>query len=175
MSLVSTIHLTFLPSILPNILSKFQLGEKIALNYAGFIIMSYTVTALLGNYFLGRLSSMLGLKRVIMFATISAALLQVSLILGTGVKIFTLLRMIQTGLIAAVFPLTISVFARDAGGITIGFLNSARFIGMALGPIMATSILAYSNLLTLYIFIAALTLGSLWAFLASNTKERVIR
>ncbi len=171
LSLISTIHLAFLPSILPNILREFQLEEKIALNYAGVIIMSYTVTALLGNYILSRLSSTMGLKRVIIFACISAALFQVLLILSTGVKSFTLLRMIQTGFIAAVFPLTISVFARDAGGVTIGFLNSARFIGMALGPIMATSILACSNLLTLYIFIAALTLGSLWAFLASNQDQ----
>jgi hypothetical protein len=76
--------------------------------------------------------------------------------------------MIQTGFIAAVFPLTISIFARDVGGGMIGFLNSARFFGNALGPLMATSLLAYSNLLTLYIAIAAFTLVTLWAFLASK-------
>jgi hypothetical protein len=76
--------------------------------------------------------------------------------------------MIQTGFIAAIFPLTISVFARDVGGGMIGFLNSARFFGNALGPLMATSVLAYSNLLTLYIAIAGFTLVTLWAFLASK-------
>jgi len=77
------------------------------------------------------------------------------------------IRMIQTGLIAPVFPLTISIFAKEVGGGMIGFLNSARFVGMALGPLMATSILAYSNLLTLYMTIAGLTIIALFLFMRS--------
>jgi hypothetical protein len=43
---------------------------------------------------------------------------------------------------------------------------------MAVGPIMATTVLAYSNLLTLYLFIAGLTFGFLWAFMTSiKTRE----
>jgi MFS family permease len=101
-----------------------------------------------------------------------AALFQALLSFSKGVFSFTLIRMIQTGFIAAIFPLTLSIFARDIGGRTIGFLNSSRFVGMAVGPIMATSVLAYSNLLTLYLFIAGLTFGSLWAFMTSTrTRE----
>jgi DHA1 family multidrug resistance protein-like MFS transporter len=168
--LMATVHLNFLPAILPRILEGFQLVGNIALNSAGTIIMSYTATAIVGNYLLSRLSSKIGLKKVITFACISAACFQVLLILGRGVLSFTLIRMIQTSFIAVVVPLTISIFARDAGGGMIGFLNSSRFAGGALGPFMATSVLAYSNLLTLYIFIAGLTIASLWAFL-NSTKE----
>jgi DHA1 family multidrug resistance protein-like MFS transporter len=168
---IATLHLTFLPSILPHILEGFELTESMRLKSAGFIIMSYTVTAILGNYLLSRLSSKIGLKRIIAIACVLAALFQALLILSKGVFSFTLIRMMQTGFIASIFPLTISIFARDIGGRMIGFLNSSRFLGMAIGPIMATSILAYSNLLTLYLFIAGLTFGSLWAFMASIRRR----
>ena len=130
--------------------------------------MSYTTTAIMGNYLLSHLSSKIGLKKVITLACISAAIFQVLLILSKGVLSFMVIRMVQTAFIAAIIPLIFSIFARDAGGQTIGFINSSRFAGAAVGPIMATSVLAYTNLLTLYILIAGLTLGSLWAFLNSN-------
>lgn len=167
LSLMITIHLAFLPSILPKILEGFGLRGGIALNSAGLIIMSYTVTALFGNYILSQIASKVGVRRVITIACILASLAQVLLILSRGVFSLMIIRMIQTGLIAPLFPLTISLFAKDIGGGMIGFLNSARFVGMAIGPLMATSILAYSNLLTLYLMIAGLTIISLWLFMKS--------
>jgi DHA1 family multidrug resistance protein-like MFS transporter len=172
LSLVATIHLAFIPGILPNILKGFQMMENDALNAAGMIIMSYTGTAILGNYFLSHLSTKMGVRKVITVSCLLATLFQVLLILSEGVISFLVIRMIQTGFIAAIFPLTISIFARDAGGRMMGFLNSARFVGMAIGPIMATSILAYFNLPTLYLFIAGITLGSLWRFLTANKNEK---
>ena len=168
LSFIATLHLTFLPSVLPKILEGFQLVGDVALKSAGFIIMSYTFAAISGNYLLSRLSSKIGLMKVITIACLSGACFQVLLTLSGGVLSFMVIRMIQMGFIVAVFPLTISIFARDAGGRTIGFLNSSRFAGSAVGPLMATFVLAYSNLLTLYILIAGLTLGSLWAFLTST-------
>ena len=169
---IATLHLTFLPSILPKILEGFQLKEYMALKSAGFIIMSYTMTAILGNYLLSRIASKVGFRKVITIACVLAALLQVLLILSKGVFSFSLIRMMQTGFIAAIFPLMLSIFARDIGGRTVGFLNSSRFVGMAVGPMMATSVLAYSNLLTLYLLISGLTFGSLWAFMTSvRTRE----
>lgn len=168
---IATLHLTFLPSILPKILEGFQLTEYMALKSAGFIIMSYTVTAILGNYLLSRIALRMGLRKIITIACVLAAFLQVLLILSKGVFSFSLIRMMQTGFIAAIFPLILSIFARDIGGRTVGFLNSSRFVGMAVGPMIATSVLAYSNLLTLYLFIAGLTFGSLWAFMTSIRRR----
>jgi hypothetical protein len=87
---------------------------------------------------------------------------------GKGVVSFTLIRMLQTGVIAAVFPMILSVFATGVGGGTLGFLNSARFAGNAIGPLMATSVVAYSNLLTLYLLISGLTLIPLAGFLRAT-------
>jgi hypothetical protein len=75
--------------------------------------------------------------------------------------------MLQVGIVAGVIPLTFSVFAREVEGKRIGILNSSRFVGGAAGPLMATSVLAYSNLLTLYLLIAGLTVAILWASVAS--------
>ena len=83
----------------------------------------------------------------------------------TGVISFTALRMLQTFAIAAVFPMIFCIFAPGLKGGKMGFLNSARFAGNSLGPLLATSVLAYSNLITLYLLISGLTAAALAAFL----------
>jgi len=161
-------HLMFLPSILPHILEGFQVTEQAAITTAGTIMMAYMATAIVGNYLLVSLASRWSLARLITIACLSAAALQGLLYFSTGVYSFTLIRVLQTGMIAAVIPLVISTFAGDGrGGTTLGFLNSGRFVGNALGPMMATTILSQFNLLTLYLTISGLTLVSLGAFLAS--------
>ncbi len=162
---VATIHITFLPSILPRILAGFGLTDKIALNAAGIIMMAYMSSSIAGSYFLCRTSLWMGVRKIMILALLAAPALLSLLILSRGFWSFTALRMLQTAFIAAVFPLTLSLFAGQVGGKTIGLLNSARFIGNATGPIMATSVLAYANLFTLYGIIVVLTLGSFWAFL----------
>jgi len=67
--------------------------------------------------------------------------------------------------------LIITFFAQDVGGGMIGFLNSARFLGVAFGPLVATSLLAYAGLLPLYAFIAVCTLISLGMFLAMSRNR----
>jgi DHA1 family multidrug resistance protein-like MFS transporter len=170
---VATVHLTFLPSILPHILEDFRLAGKEALNTAGTIMMAYTAASIPGNYLISGLGGKIDLKKLIAFASIAAALLQVFLIFCPGVISFTLVRMLQVGFIAAVFPLILSIFARDAGGGTLGFLNSSRFFGNAIGPFLATSILAFSNLLTLYLIIAGMTFAALLSFLISSRIQQI--
>jgi len=160
LSLISTIHLTSLPSILPHILEGFNLVEEAALSSSGWIIMAYTAAAIVGNYVTCNMSDKIETKRLIALVCISAAVFQILLIFSNGVYSFAAIRMAQMGLIAAVPPLLISLLASDVGGTALGFLNSARFAGNAIGPLMATSIMAYSNLLTLYLVIAIATVGS---------------
>jgi DHA1 family multidrug resistance protein-like MFS transporter len=169
LTIVGTIHLMFLPSILPHILEGFQLTQQAAITTAGTIMMAYMATAIVGNHLLVRLASRLGMARLITIACLSAAALQILLYFSTGVYSFTLIRVLQTGMIAAVIPIVISTFAGEGGGgTTLGFLNSGRFVGNALGPMMSTTILAHFGLLTLYLMIAGLTLAMLCAFLVSR-------
>jgi DHA1 family multidrug resistance protein-like MFS transporter len=172
--MIGTVNLTFLPSIMPHITGTFHMSEKEGLGAAGIIMMTYTGSSIFGSYVLCRLSARIGLTRIMTTALLMAAVFQVLMVFSRGAVSFAVLRMLQCAFIAAVFPLTISIFARQVSGRMIGFLNAARFFGNAVGPLLATSILAYADLLTLYLVIAGLTLCSLWFFLTSMQTEEEI-
>lgn len=176
LTIIGTIHLMFLPSILPHILEGFQLTEQAAITSAGTIMMAYMAAAFAGNYLLVSLAPRMGISRIIAAACLSAAVLQGLLYFSIGVYSFTLIRVLQAGMIAGVIPLVISAFAGEGrGGTTLGFLNSGRFVGNALGPMMATTILAQFGLLTLYLTIAGLTIIMLVAFLASMRTSHLLK
>ncbi len=160
----ATIQIAFLPSVLPSVFEKFNIEQSVALRLAGTIVLLYTGTAMIGTYFWSWLSKRFGLERMITFLFALGILAQLSLAFSRGVVDFTGIRMIQTGLVAATFPLILSMFAGESKGSVIGFLNSARFAGTALGPIMATSMLAVSGLTSLYFMISALTLFAFLGF-----------
>jgi DHA1 family multidrug resistance protein-like MFS transporter len=160
----ATVQLMFLPSILPNVFETFHMEKTVALKWAGIVIMLYTGTTTLGTYVWSRLSVRFGRDRTILFLALTGTFFQSLLSLSQGMVDFIVIRMIQTGLIAATVPLVISIFAAELKGGTIGFVNSARFAGNAFGPMIATSVLAISNLPTLYLFISGLTLFALFAF-----------
>jgi MFS family permease len=164
LSFMAMVQLMFLPSILPNVLERFDLGKSVALKWAGVVIMSYTATATFSTYFWPKFSRRVGIKKMILFIVLLGSIFQALLSFSSGPIDFIILRMIQTGLIAGAIPLVISIFAVRQKGNVIGFLNSGRFAGSALGPIMATSVLAISNLPTLYLLISGLTLLVLLAF-----------
>ena len=161
---MASVQLMFLPSVLPNILQSFQMEKAVALRWAGTIIMLYSGTATLGTYFFSRLSTRIGAERMIILLVILGSLFQSLLALSGGMLSFIVIRMLQTGLIAATVPLVISVFAAEGKGGIIGFLNSGRFAGNGLGAILATSLLAFSNLTVLYLSISAMTLLALLVF-----------
>jgi len=166
---IATLNLIYMPGILPFILRTFQLKEHIAVSFAGIIMMSYTASSIFGSYLLCRLSSKRGLNSIMVLSLIMASFFQLLLITSENVFSFGLVRMLQTAFIAAVFPLTISIFARkQVGGKVIGLLNSARFLGNAVGPLLATTILAFFDLASLYMVVAFLTLLSLFFFLKTE-------
>jgi MFS family permease len=122
---------------------------------------------MVGIYLWSRLSRRIGLFRMIMLLVILGILLQSMLAFSRGIIDFTVIRMLQTGFVAATFPLVVSIFASGSKGSTIGFLNGTRFAGNAIGPMLATSILAYTNLTAVYFFISGISLLALLGFRAS--------
>jgi MFS transporter, DHA1 family, multidrug resistance protein len=160
----AVVQISFLPSVLPNVLNALNVERTLALKLAGTIVMFYTATAMIGTYLWSRLSRRFGIQRLLTFLLVLGIVSQASLALSRGVVDFTALRMIQTGVVAAIIPLVISIFASESRGGVIGFLNAARFTGIAMGSIIATSILAISNLSTLYFSISLLTLLAFLGF-----------
>jgi MFS family permease len=99
---------------------------------------------------LARLADRIPGHRLLLASAIGASVFQVLLILGVAPVSFTLIRMAQTFLAAGIFPVILSLVAARSGGATIGLINTARFAGNAVGPMVATFVLAHSDLLTLY-------------------------
>jgi DHA1 family multidrug resistance protein-like MFS transporter len=170
---VATIQLTFLPSVLPNVFKTFNIGQTSAVKLAGVVVMLYTTTSMVGTYVWSRFSTRMGPSRTVSYLLAFGMMLQAALAFSHGITDFTVIRMLQTGGVAATFPLIISIFAAESKGSTIGFINSARFAGNAAGPILATSILACSDLATLYFFISGLTLIALVSFRVYFRKHAV--
>jgi MFS family permease len=171
LSFIATIHLVFLPSILPHVLGGFGLEGENALKAAGFIMTGYTATAVIGSYIISRLTPRAKLTGVIVAVCLAASFFQALLYFSQGVVGFAVIRMLQCGVVAAVIPMVMANFGSKLGGTGIGFLNSARFAGNGFGPLLATFVLAGSNLLMLYLLIAGLTAGAVLAFWITREKE----
>jgi DHA1 family multidrug resistance protein-like MFS transporter len=157
----ATVQLMFLPSVLPNVFRGFHMEESMALKSAGLVVMLYTATAMAGTFLLCRLAVRVKNHTLILTAGILGTVLQFLLALSPGFMSFVAVRMLQTAMMAAVMPLVFSSFASDLDGRVIGFLNSSRFAGNALGPVIATSVLAFSGLNWLYLSVGGMALVAL--------------
>lgn len=172
-SLIGTVHIMFLPSILPTILRGFEVPETQRLVAAGSIVFAYGLSAAAGSYGFGVLAGRIPPHRLVLLAAAGASLCQVLLIAGAGAISFTLIRMMQTGFAAGIFPLVLAQLASRSQGKTIGFINTARFAGNALGPVAGTFILAHSDLLTLYLVLGiSLALSAAGNYLSTPVRDK---
>jgi len=167
----ATIQLMFLPSVLPNVLRGFHMEQNVALRAAGVVVMLYTATAIAGTFLLCRLTARISSHRLIITVGVLGTVLQLLLSLSSGVTGFVAVRMLQTALIAAVLPLVLSTFSSDLDGRVIGFLNSSRFAGSAMGPLIGTSVLAFSNFTWLYFIVGSLSMLALAGYALSPAGE----
>jgi hypothetical protein len=122
-----------------------------------------------GTFLLCRLAGRVRTHRLIITVGLAGAVLQCFLAFSSGITSFVAVRMLQTAMIAAVMPLVFSSFASDLDGRVIGFLNSSRFAGNSLGPMIATSVLAFSGLNWLYLSIGGLGLLVVIGYAFSQT------
>lgn len=173
-SLVATMHIVFLPSILPALLRDFDIPETRRLVSAGTIVFAYGVASAAGSYGFSRLAGRVAASRLVLIAAMGASSCQVLLFWGADVATFTLIRMLQTACAAGIFPLVLAQVAAHGRGRIIGFINTARFAGMALGPVAATFILAHAGLFALYAVLGAtLALAATGEYLTSPDRRGV--
>ena len=168
----ATIQLMFLPSVLPNVFQGFHMDESMAIKSAGLVVMLYTATAITGTFFLCRLASRVTSHRLIITVGILGTILQFLLSVCPGITSFVAVRMLQAAMIAAIIPLVFSSFTSDMDGRVIGFLNSSRFAGNAMGPMTGTFVLAFSNFNWLYLSIASLGLVAVVSYAVSFAGAR---
>jgi DHA1 family multidrug resistance protein-like MFS transporter len=146
---------TFLAAVLPQVLPGLGVGPERALEAGGLLLFSSGTAAALGGLAAPRLAQLWHERRLVpaLIALSSASL--AALALAGSLWVYVTLRVLQSLLIAPVFPLVVARIARFAGGEAIGIVNAARVGSGFVGPVAATTVLAWGSPAWVYLVLAA--------------------
>jgi MFS family permease len=148
----------FLTSILPQILPPLGVSEDRTLEVGGVLIFVSGVAAALGSMLASRLADLVPERRLIPALLALSSLFVLALMATRSVWPFGMLRFMQVACIAPVFPIVVGRVAHSAGGRAIGVINSARIGAAFLGPVIATSLLAWTSVSAVYAALALMGL-----------------
>lgn len=148
----------FLTSILPQILPPLGVPQARTLEMGGLLIFASGVAAALGSMLASRLADLLPERRLIPALLALSSLFVAALAVARSVWPFGVLRFLQVLCIAPVFPIVVGRVAHSAGGRAIGVINSARIGAAFLGPVIATSLLAWTSPSAVYAVMALMGL-----------------
>jgi MFS family permease len=157
--LVGSVQLFFLPSILPQILPPLGVPVTRTVEVGGLVVFVSAAGAAMGALLTPRLGSLGSERRLIGSLLTGAAVLTATLALMPSVAPFTAVRFLQVLCVAPVFPLVVARIAQHASGGAIGAINSARIGAAFVGPVLATSLLAWGPPALLYLVLAALSIA----------------
>jgi MFS family permease len=145
----------FLTAILPQVLPDLGVDATRTLEVGGVIIFASSVAAALGALAGPRLADAFGERPLIAMLLLASSTFLATLGVAGSVWGYGVLRFLQVLCIAPVFPLVVARIAQSASGEAIGVINSARIGASFIGPVAATSLLAWAPPLTLYLLLAA--------------------
>ena len=151
----------FLTSILPQVMTELGVPAERTLEIGGFIIFASGAAAALGSMVAPRLAEVLPERRLVAGLLIVSSLTVAGLALVHGVWGYGLLRFLQVLCIAPLFPIVVARIAHTAGGEAIGIINAARIGASFVGPVLATSLLAFSSSTVLYAALAVIGIACL--------------
>ena len=154
-----SIHLQFLPAILPEILPSLGVETSRLLEIGGFIVFVSGVAAALGAVAAPRLSEALPESRLIAGLLVLSSAVLVAFGLAGSVWMLGTLRFLQVLCVAPMFPIVVARIAHRAGGEAIGFINSARIAAAFVGPVAATTLLAWVPAPAVYACLCAVGLA----------------
>jgi len=140
----------FLTAVLPQILPPLGVPLERTLEIGGLLIFASGVAAALGSLLATRLADVIPDRRLIPGLLALSSLCVVALAAARSVWPFGILRFLQVLCVAPVFPIVVARVAQSAGGAAIGVINSARIGAAFLGPVIATSVLAWSSPTVVY-------------------------
>src|SRR5688572_21281105 len=149
----------FLTSILPQILPPLGVPDDRTLEIGGFLIFASGVAAALGSMLASRLGDLVPERRLIPGLLAVSSLLVLALAAARSVWPFGVLRFLQVACIAPVFPIVVGRVAQSAGGRAIGVINAARIGAAFVGPVLATSLLAWTSVSAVYAALAVMGLA----------------
>ena len=141
--LAASIQVFFLTAILPQVLPPLGIAPGATLEVGGLILFVSGLGTALGSLATPRLADLVGERRAAPWALGVSSLLLAMLALSADVWTFSAIRVLQMLCIAPVFPLAVASIAQRASGQVIGVVNSARIGASFLGPVLATTLLAW--------------------------------
>jgi DHA1 family multidrug resistance protein-like MFS transporter len=149
----------FLTSILPRVLPDLGVADDRTLETGGLVIFASAVAATLGSVLAARLGELVPERRLIPALLVLSSLFTLALAPARSVWVYGALRFLQVACVAPVFPLAVARIAASAGGTAIGIVNSARIGAAFLGPVLATTLLAWTAPAALYAALALVGLA----------------
>jgi len=159
--LAGSTQVFFLTAILPQVLPQLGVAPGAMLEVGGLILFASGMAAALGSLAAPRLGELIGDRRAVPWFLVGSSLLLAALALAHDVWSFSVLRFLQVLFIAPIFPLSVAAIAHRASGGAIGFVNSGRIGAAFVGPVAATTLLAWLPPAAVYLVLAALGLGLL--------------
>lgn len=167
----ANMHIFFLPAILPKVLLSLGVAPAATLEVGGLVIFASGVAAALGAALTPRLGD-LGADRLVIGSLLTASSLCLAALAVPGsVWMYGALRFLQVLCITPVFPLVVARIAQQGSGQVIGVINSARIGAGFLGPVVATTMLAWAPASTVYVAVAAIGLGCVPLALAGEWRR----
>ena len=148
----------FLTAILPQILPPLGVPDERTLHVGGLLIFASGLAAALGSILASRLSDFVPERRLIPGLLAASSLCVLALAAMRSVWPFGVVRFLQVLCIAPVFPIVVGRVAHAVGGRAIGVINSARIGAAFLGPVIATSLLAWTSVSAVYVALALMGL-----------------
>jgi len=148
-----------LTSILPQILPPLGVPVESTLEVGGVLIFVTGVAAALGAMAAPRLADLMGDRQAVLWFLLGSSCCLALLGAMGHVWSFGVIRFLQVLCIAPVFPLAVAAIAARASGEAIGFINSSRIGAAFIGPVLATTLLAWMRPSLVYLVLAALGLA----------------
>ncbi len=157
--LAGSTQVFFLTSILPQILPPLGVPVESTLEVGGVLIFVTGVAAALGAMAAPRLADLMGDRQAVLWFLLGSSCCLALLGAMGHVWTFGVIRFLQVLCIAPVFPLAVAAIAARASGEAIGFINSSRIGAAFIGPVLATTLLAWMRPSLVYLVLAALGLA----------------
>jgi MFS family permease len=122
------------------------------------LLLATGAAAAVGAMSAPRLGEIVGDRRTIVWFLAASSVGLAALALASNLWSFGILRFLQVLCIAPVFPLSVAAIAQRASGTAIGIVNSSRIAAGFLGPVIATTLLAWMPPGALYLVLAGMGL-----------------
>jgi MFS transporter, AAHS family, benzoate transport protein len=156
--LAGSIQIFFLTAMLPQVLPRLGVTPAMTLEVGGLILFATGAAAAIGSFVAPRLGEIVGDRRTIVWFLVASSIMLAALAVARDAWSFGVLRFLQVLCIAPVFPLSVAAIAQRASGTTIGIVNSSRIGAAFVGPVLATTLLAWMPPGAVYLVLAGIGL-----------------